>query len=49
MKKTLIVIASVIVFACLFLVRCTMVDNSEVGIKFKKFSVLQRTEIMTYV
>lgn len=46
MKKTLIIIASVLVFCCLFLVRCTMVDNSEVGIRFKKFSVTEQGELL---
>ncbi len=46
MKKTLIILASVIVFVCIFLVRCTMVDNSEVGIKFKKFSVTEQGELV---
>ena len=46
MKKTLIILAVVIVLAPIFLVRCTMVDNSEVGIKFKKFSVTEQGELV---
>lgn len=46
MKKALIIIPSVIVFVCVFLVRCTLVDNSEVGIKFKKFSVTEQGELV---
>ncbi len=46
MKKALIIVPSVIVFVLLFLVRCTMVDNSEVGIKFKKFSVTDQGELV---
>lgn len=46
MKKALIIVPSAIVFVLLFLVRCTMVDNSEVGIKFKKFSVTDQGELV---
>lgn len=46
MKKTLIILAVVIVLVPIFLVRCTMVDNSEVGIKFKKFSVTEQGELV---
>ena len=44
--KTLITIVAAIIFGSLFLVRCTMVDNSEVGIKFKKFSVSEQGELV---
>ena len=46
MKKFLIVAAALIVFCSVFLIRCTMVDNSEVGIKFKKFSVTEQGELV---
>ncbi len=44
--KALIVIVVTFIFASLFLCRCTMVDNSEVGIKFKKFSVTEQGELV---
>lgn len=44
--KVLIWVVAAILFCSLFVVRVTMVDNSEVGIKFKKFSVSDQGELV---
>ncbi len=44
--KFLITVVALFIFSSCFLVRCTMVDNSEVGIKFKKFSVSEQGELL---